>query len=88
MFFRGTTHPLLLRGTIFSNQAKDKGNHIELRQKIAEAYNKREGYTGISKHFTVLRTAVRCIIAKCKETNSVRNKPGRGFKCNILKKIV
>ncbi|KAI4799084.1 hypothetical protein KUCAC02_019251 [Chaenocephalus aceratus] len=37
----------------------------------------------MSKRFTVSRTAVRCIIAKYKETHSVRNKPGRGRRRNI-----
>uniref|UniRef100_A0A8C4HA72 Transposase Tc1-like domain-containing protein n=1 Tax=Dicentrarchus labrax TaxID=13489 RepID=A0A8C4HA72_DICLA len=46
-----------------------------------------EGYTAIAKRFTVSRTAVRCIIAKYKETNSVRNKPGHGRKLNISRTL-
>uniref|UniRef100_A0A3B4U8C2 Tc1-like transposase DDE domain-containing protein n=1 Tax=Seriola dumerili TaxID=41447 RepID=A0A3B4U8C2_SERDU len=60
---------------------------LEIRKKIVEAHDKGEGYTAISKHFTVSRTAVRCIIAKYKETNYVRNKPGRGRKYKIPKTL-
>ncbi|GAA6106518.1 histone H2A.Z-specific chaperone CHZ1-like [Tachysurus ichikawai] len=52
-----------------------------------EAHDKGEGYTAISKRFTVSRTAVRCIIAKYKETNSVRNKPVRGRKHKISRTL-
>ena len=62
---------------------KTKEISLELTKKIVEAYDKGEGYTAISQHFTESRTAVRCIIAKYKETNSVRNKPGRGRKRKI-----
>uniref|UniRef100_A0A3Q2XA60 Uncharacterized protein n=1 Tax=Haplochromis burtoni TaxID=8153 RepID=A0A3Q2XA60_HAPBU len=37
--------------------------------------------------FTVSRNAVCCIIAKYKETNSVRNKPGRGRKHKISRTL-
>lgn len=66
---------------------KTKEISLQLRKKIVEAHDKGEGYTAISKHFTVSRTAVRCIIAKYKETNSVRNKPGRGRKCKISRTL-
>ncbi|KAI4831060.1 hypothetical protein KUCAC02_002661 [Chaenocephalus aceratus] len=59
---------------------KSKEISLELRKKTVEAHDKGEGYTAISKCFTVSRTAGRCIIAKYKETHSVRNKPGRGRK--------
>ena len=60
---------------------------LVLRNKTVEAHDKKEGYTAISKHFTVSRTAVRCIFAKHKETNSVRNKPWRGRKRKISKTL-
>lgn len=66
---------------------KTKEISLELRQKIVEAHDKGQGYTTISKRFTVSRTAVRCIIAKYKETNSVKNKPGRGRKCKITRTL-
>ena len=58
---------------------------LELRKKIVDANLKGEGYPAISKRFTVSRTAVHYIIAKHKETNSVRIKPGCGQKCKISK---
>lgn len=66
---------------------KTKEISLQLRKKIVEAHDKGEGYTAISKRFTVSRTAVRCIIAKYKETNSVRNKPGRGRKRKISRTL-
>ena len=66
---------------------KTKEISLGLRQKIVEAHNKGQGYTAISKRLTVSRTAVRCIIAKYKETNSVKNKPGRGRKRKISRTL-
>uniref|UniRef100_A0A3Q2VWR3 Sleeping Beauty transposase HTH domain-containing protein n=1 Tax=Haplochromis burtoni TaxID=8153 RepID=A0A3Q2VWR3_HAPBU len=60
---------------------------LELRKKIVEARYKGQGYIAISKQFTVSRNAVCCIIAKYKETNSVRNKPGRGRKHKISRTL-
>lgn len=59
---------------------KTKEISLEPRKKIVEAHDKGEGYTAISKRSTVSRTAIRCIIAKYKETSYVRKKPGRGHK--------
>lgn len=66
---------------------KTKEISLELRKKIVEAHDKGQGYTAVSKRFTVSRTSVRCIIAKYKETNSVRNKPGRGRKRKISRTL-
>ena len=66
---------------------KTKEINLELRKKIVEGHEKGEGYTAISKHFTVSRTSVRCIIAKYKGTNSVKNKPGRGCKHKISRNL-
>ena len=66
---------------------KTKEISLELRKKIVEAHDKGEGYTAISKRFTVSRTAVRCIIVKYKETKSVRNIPGRGRKLKISRTL-
>ncbi|KAI4795776.1 hypothetical protein KUCAC02_029659 [Chaenocephalus aceratus] len=62
---------------------KAKEVSLELREKTVEAHDK----GAISKRFTVSRTAVRCIIAKYKETNSVRNKPRRGRKRKISRTL-
>lgn len=43
----------------------------------------RGSYNAISNCFTVSRTTVCCIIAKYKETHSVKNKPVCGRKCKI-----
>ena len=66
---------------------KTKEISLDLRKKVVDAHLKGDGYTTISKRFTVSRTAVRCIIAKYKETHSVQNKPGRGRKCNFSKTL-
>ncbi|KAJ3599196.1 hypothetical protein NHX12_033159 [Muraenolepis orangiensis] len=66
---------------------KTKEISLDLRKTIVQAHDKGEGYTAIFKHFTVSTTAVRCIIAKYKETNSVRNKPGRGRKRKISRTL-
>ena len=66
---------------------KTKEISLELRKKIVEAHENGQGHTAISQHFTESRTAVHCIIAKYKETNSVRNKPGRGHKCKISRTL-
>ena len=50
---------------------------------IVDAYKAGEGYSAISKRFAVSRTAVKSIIAKVKETHSVKNKVGRGRKRKI-----
>lgn len=66
---------------------KSKEISLDLRQKIVDLHHQGEGYTAISKRFMVSRTAVRCIIAKYKETKSVKNKPGRGRKRKISKTL-
>lgn len=66
---------------------KSKEISLDLRQKTVDLHLQGEGYTAISKHFMVSRTAVRCIIAKHKETKSVKNKPGRGRKRKISKTL-
>uniref|UniRef100_A0A3Q3VXL4 Sleeping Beauty transposase HTH domain-containing protein n=1 Tax=Mola mola TaxID=94237 RepID=A0A3Q3VXL4_MOLML len=66
---------------------KTKEINLELRKKIVEAYNKGEAYTAIYKSFTVSTTAVLCNIAKYKETNTTRNKPGRGGQHKISRTL-
>ncbi|KAI4815382.1 hypothetical protein KUCAC02_005529 [Chaenocephalus aceratus] len=65
---------------------KTKEISLELK-KIVEALDKGEGYTAMSERFTVSRTAVRCIIAKYKETYSVRNTLRRGQKRKISRTL-
>ena len=80
----------LLGETTFTHHAKHRKTKeisLELRKKLMEAHDNGEGYTAISKCFTVSKTAVRCIIAKYKETNSVRNKPGCGRKHKISRTL-
>ena len=66
---------------------KTKEISLELRKTIVEAHEKGKDYTAVSKRFAVSRIAVRCIIAKYKETNSVRNKPGLGRKHKISRTL-
>uniref|UniRef100_A0A3Q4MQF2 Paired domain-containing protein n=1 Tax=Neolamprologus brichardi TaxID=32507 RepID=A0A3Q4MQF2_NEOBR len=63
--------------------SKPSGAHF--RGKKEE--NQGGSYIAISKQFTVSRTAVRCIIAKYKETNSLRNKPGLGHKRKVSRTL-
>lgn len=67
--------------------AKTKEISIDLRRKVVNAHKAGEGYTSISKRFQVSRTAVRGIIKKSEENNTVLNLPGRGRKQKISRKL-
>ena len=65
--------------------ARAKEFSLDLRKRIVNAHCKGEGYTKLSKHFQVSRTAVRGVIKKFKESSIVQNLSGRGRKAKISK---
>jgi transposase len=67
--------------------ARAKELSLDLRKRIVHPHSKGEGYTKLSKHFLVSRTAVRGIIKKFKEICIVQNLPGRGRKAKISKTL-
>lgn len=71
----------------FGEKQFNKEISLDLRKRIVDAHHEGKGYTASSKHFTVTKTAVWCIIAKHQGRKSVANKPGCGQKLKILKTL-
>ena len=67
--------------------ARAKEFSLDLRKRIVNTHCKGEGYTNLSKHFQVSRTAVRGIIKKFKESSVIQSLSGRGRKAKISKTL-